>query len=798
MVSMEKPEEPVCLLGTEVKMPPKKKTTDIRSSSDKERDDPGGGSSTCAERAQTRGATASQTVTVTGCGGGVKQESCDDSVGGPSCCFPEQIHHWPLKEDTIKRYQPWPVAEDSMDYYNKGGMPSRSLTNDICAVCGQRILVDVEEEGFIEDTYQLSCGHIFHEFCIRGWCIVGKKQTCPYCNEKVDLKRMPLSLSTASQTVTVTGCGGGVKQESCDDSVGGPSCCFPEQIHHWPLKEDTIKRYQPWPVEGAAKAKTFKMMIKYMDEAIRTQLRKDNKIFFVVTHFPRTRKEDGASLIISQTSEMIEQKRDQPHKEVYPKEYFSVFSTDMRSIHFFLSKINNLFRSKAVKQFKYLLVYGQKGMIVIEVLKRDGCFVDDLDDFTLSYNKNPSSITCCRQRVNKIDQIEFKICLQVIKKEIGGTGQESSGASRNLQHGHETRPVADVLKQSGVSVKRAVEKTGSIDTEEIYNLPVPDFRKWKEERFSFGSFQVEPTLKKERKIQQSFSEVHRVRKLLKLGESVCKIIVGDVCEGTGFVLFDNFILTSAHLFKDHVRDEELLRDLEVLALFDYDDPAPDTNYYYFTCEKTLIAFDEVLDYAILKLDPNVQKPNENTREVKVPSGLLEKFGPVPQDGEICIIGHPSGEVKQMDPTCIIEKEKRDKAVNDYLLQYKHTPFLDTFIDQIKNQGIENILMGGNDADKFVTYKVTFMYHGSSGSPVIDACGQVIGLHTGGYTYGFQGYEESVIEYARPLLTIFRKFVSDLMEKGNVQLLESIREIAEKNQHLQEILYQTGPQPMEVN
>ena len=30
----------------------------------------------------------------------------------------------------------------------------------------------------------------FHEFCIRGWCIVGKKQTCPYCKEKVDLKRL--------------------------------------------------------------------------------------------------------------------------------------------------------------------------------------------------------------------------------------------------------------------------------------------------------------------------------------------------------------------------------------------------------------------------------------------------------------------------------------------------------------------------------------------------------------------------------------------------------------------------------
>uniref|UniRef100_A0A4W5KXE6 Ring finger protein 175 n=1 Tax=Hucho hucho TaxID=62062 RepID=A0A4W5KXE6_9TELE len=77
-----------------------------------------------------------------------------------------------------------------LQYYNMGGMPSRSLTDDICAVCGQKILVDVDEEGIIEDTYQLSCNHIFHEFCIRGWCIVGKKQTCPYCNEKVDLKRM--------------------------------------------------------------------------------------------------------------------------------------------------------------------------------------------------------------------------------------------------------------------------------------------------------------------------------------------------------------------------------------------------------------------------------------------------------------------------------------------------------------------------------------------------------------------------------------------------------------------------------
>ncbi|KFV07781.1 RING finger protein 121, partial [Pterocles gutturalis] len=75
-------------------------------------------------------------------------------------------------------------------FYSSSGMPTKHLSDSVCAVCGQQIFVDVNEEGIIENTYRLSCNHVFHEFCIRGWCIVGKKQTCPYCKEKVDLKRM--------------------------------------------------------------------------------------------------------------------------------------------------------------------------------------------------------------------------------------------------------------------------------------------------------------------------------------------------------------------------------------------------------------------------------------------------------------------------------------------------------------------------------------------------------------------------------------------------------------------------------
>jgi hypothetical protein len=40
-----------------------------------------------------------------------------------------------------------------------------------------------------ERVITLNCRHRYHEFCIRGWMIVGKKDTCPYCNEKVDLKQ---------------------------------------------------------------------------------------------------------------------------------------------------------------------------------------------------------------------------------------------------------------------------------------------------------------------------------------------------------------------------------------------------------------------------------------------------------------------------------------------------------------------------------------------------------------------------------------------------------------------------------
>lgn len=64
----------------------------------------------------------------------------------------------------------------------------------LCFGYNQRIFI-ITATSFIENLYDYNHFTLtnkirFHEFCIRGWCIVGKKETCPYCKEKVDLKKM--------------------------------------------------------------------------------------------------------------------------------------------------------------------------------------------------------------------------------------------------------------------------------------------------------------------------------------------------------------------------------------------------------------------------------------------------------------------------------------------------------------------------------------------------------------------------------------------------------------------------------
>jgi len=90
-----------------------------------------------------------------------------------------------------------------------GGSRRMAVSVRDCAICGGDLkdamqLTLLDSGGSSDDTngarysglddgeksIQLSCKHIFHKDCLRGWLIVGKKDTCPTCSERVDLRQL--------------------------------------------------------------------------------------------------------------------------------------------------------------------------------------------------------------------------------------------------------------------------------------------------------------------------------------------------------------------------------------------------------------------------------------------------------------------------------------------------------------------------------------------------------------------------------------------------------------------------------
>lgn len=95
----------------------------------------------------------------------------------------------------------------NIGYYSpSSSLPSKQLKSSVCAICGRAhgnedvLSVNSGDDYSTttgserERTFTLSCGHKYHEYCIYGWCLVGKKQVCPFCREKVDTGKLFASL----------------------------------------------------------------------------------------------------------------------------------------------------------------------------------------------------------------------------------------------------------------------------------------------------------------------------------------------------------------------------------------------------------------------------------------------------------------------------------------------------------------------------------------------------------------------------------------------------------------------------
>ncbi|XP_041926351.1 serine protease FAM111A-like [Alosa sapidissima] len=290
-----------------------------------------------------------------------------------------------------------------------------------------------------------------------------------------------------------------VKEENSHAFMDQHSHYFTVKFSPTDLSEYTIDCDQPNTVLEAIKSnKKSKEMITCADENIIIQLGKGDRESIVATHFLCSCIRNGECLTISCKSESVEKAQNQHDKNIYPTDKYSVFYIDtVGGIH---TRTKELFRNNTVKQFKFLCVYGKKGMTVEEALRIDGRFIDNLGNFRLSNNENPKQYTVHTQKVVNLNEKKFKICLPKRKSDEHNSHEKNArNPSPNSQSMRKPRSVTDVAHQSGVSVKTAVEKSG-IDTEEIYERlrqHFPDLKEWMESRFPGNSYQEALDLRKE-------------------------------------------------------------------------------------------------------------------------------------------------------------------------------------------------------------------------------------------------------------------------------------------------------------
>jgi len=72
-------------------------------------------------------------------------------------------------------------------FYGPDAIARNEFSPTICGICSEPMLMANVGMMSFEKYVGLKCGHSFHDLCIKGWCLVGKKNTCPYCHEKVDM-----------------------------------------------------------------------------------------------------------------------------------------------------------------------------------------------------------------------------------------------------------------------------------------------------------------------------------------------------------------------------------------------------------------------------------------------------------------------------------------------------------------------------------------------------------------------------------------------------------------------------------
>lgn len=288
--------------------------------------------------------------------------------------------------------------------------------------------------------------------------------------------------------------------------------------------------------------------------------------------------------------------------------------------------------------------------------------------------------------------------------------------------------------------------------------------------------------------REQFANHANVARPAKLSKHVAAIYpsVGQISCGSYqascFLVDEDMIITNYHVRKDllDIQRDASDRAAHESIFVDFEfDSVGQTNrsgsLEVANLDDERNIYDEAIDYAFLAL--------KSKAEGKTPLGERVKEH-VPRVGLLAIIGHPEGREK-LDDTCVIipeatrsdeiskrveEKQKRClKKPWECSYQVQQQKMFKTDDNPIKCIHLYNPAMNVADKnDDIISYDTSTMFHGSSGSPVINMSGEIVAIHSCGYSLHENKKKTSLFEYA----FTFEAIISDLLQKGLSEKVKS--------------------------
>ncbi|EGW12613.1 protein FAM111A isoform X1 [Cricetulus griseus] len=375
---------------------------------------------------------------------------------------------------------------------------------------------------------------------------------------------------------------------------------------------------------------------------------------------------------------------------------------------------------KLHKEGTKLCVYGFKGETIKTTLRKDGRFNSFVESAHWRLINNDTTIA----NTQPVDVLQGKLFqIDVERKEspwVAMAAQKSELEDRNFSE------LKGYIVNLYPTLKREREKLRAYIKEESEKNKETSLFKAHRENF--------------RKLTQNSTPGKVFKLLSQLSDSVGLIVWnndGNRGSATCFLFKGLYIFTCRHIINDIVGEgiepskwPDIISEC-VRVTFDFQVfPGKEDSYCF--VEPWFEVSDVTLDYAVLKLKKNGQH---------IPTGLCNRTPSGSLSGFIYMIGHPDGKYKIVDGCTVIPQDEqmrkceniqgREAFCGSDSIPYIYMYTQRSFQKKIHEPGV-------------VTWDNVF-YCGSSGSPVFDAKGSLVGMHTAGFICEYTSGVSSIIE-----------------------------------------------------